>query len=183
MIRSRSRRSESRRSRIERPVIKPVTWEGTRSFVLYGRSGTGKTTLAASFPKPILLLDVGDRGTDSIADVKQVDRTEVLDWDQFEHDYWWLKEEEGAGYETAIIDTVSMLQRLAEAKVQGIDPQDLEEHSWGGMKRSQWGEVSSMMKMWLTRFRDLPMNVVFIAQDRTFNFDDDTGEGDNVLMP
>lgn len=182
MRNDRSPRSRSR-SRIESPVIKPVTWEGTRSFVIYGRSGTGKTTLGASFPKPLLLLDVGDRGTDSIADVKKVDRTDVGDWDQFEQAYWWLREEEGAGYETAMIDTVSMLQRLAEAKVQGIDPQDLEEHSWGSMKRGQWGEVAGLMKVWLNRFRDLPMNVVFIAQDRTFNFDEEKGEGENVLMP
>src|SRR5262252_697284 len=99
MIRNRDRRSR-RSSRIEAPVIKPVTYEGTRSFVLYGRSGTGKTTLAATFPKPILLLDVSDRGTDSIADVAKVDRTEVTDWDMFEHDYHWLREEEGAGYKT-----------------------------------------------------------------------------------
>lgn len=173
----------SRRSRIEAPIIKPVTWEGNRSTVLYGRSGTGKTTLAASWPKPILLLDIGDRGTDSIADVKKVDRTDIGEWDQFEQTYWWLREEEGAGYQTALIDTVSMLQRLAEAKVQGIDPQDLEENTWGSMKRGQWGEVASMMKMWLNRFRDLPLNVVFIAQDRTFNFDDESNESDNILMP
>ena len=173
-------RSRSR-SRIERPVIKPVTWEGNRSTVLYGRSGSGKTTLAATWPKPILLLDIGDRGTDSIADVAKVDRTEVTEWDQFEHNYFWLREEEGAGYKSAVVDTVSRLQRLCEAKVQHIDPQDLEEKSWGSMKRGQWGEVASLMKMWLNRFRDLPMNVVFIAQDRTFNADED--EGDNVLMP
>lgn len=178
----RSRRSETRRSRIERPLIKPIGWEGVRSFLIYGRSGTGKTTLAASFPKPILYLDIHDRGTDSIADVKKVDGSEIVDWDDVEKMYWYLREEEGAGYKTIVVDTVTQMQRLAEAKVKGVDLRDLEPAAWGSMKRGQWGEVSSMMKYWLEQYRDLPMNVVFIAQDRTFNVDEES-EGDNVLMP
>ena len=40
------------------------------AVLLYGRSGTGKTTIAASFPTPLLLLDIREKGTDSVANVK-----------------------------------------------------------------------------------------------------------------
>ena len=34
-------------------------------ITLYGRPGTGKTTISCTLPKPILLIDVKDKGTDS----------------------------------------------------------------------------------------------------------------------
>ena len=59
------------------------------SSAIYGRSGTGKTTLSATWPKPILYINILDDGTDSIADeegviVKNVssseEMTEVIHW-------------------------------------------------------------------------------------------------------
>ena len=34
-------------------------------ITLYGRPGTGKTTISCTLPKPLLLIDVKDKGTDS----------------------------------------------------------------------------------------------------------------------
>lgn len=61
-----------------------------RSYVFYGRSGTGKTTAASTFPKPMLLLDAKDRGTDSISDVPGIDVLDVQTYDEFETAYWYL---------------------------------------------------------------------------------------------
>src|SRR5688500_1194179 len=49
---------------------------------------------------------------------------------------------------------------------------------WGTMTMRDWGEVSSLMKTWIINFRDLPMTVVFIAQERAFNI----GEEDSEMM-
>src|SRR5690606_33107633 len=55
---------------------------------------------------------------------------------------------------------------------------------WGSMSKQDWGEVASEMKALIIELRGLPMNVVFIAQDRTFSFDDDNGEAANdQLLP
>jgi hypothetical protein len=51
--------------------VQEVKYNG--STALYGRSGTGKTTLSASWPKPILYLNIKDNGTDSISDVEDID--------------------------------------------------------------------------------------------------------------
>jgi hypothetical protein len=37
-------------------------------WVLYGKSGTGKTELLSTFPKPLLYIQIGDDGTNTIAD-------------------------------------------------------------------------------------------------------------------
>lgn len=169
-----------------RPVSKVSKY---RSFVLYGRSGTGKTTLASTFPGPILLIDIRDEGTDSISDVKDCDVREVEDFDDLEEIYWWLKKHTEA-YGTIVMDTVSQAQQLlvkeigekSKNKKKGKSAGD-----WGTMTQRDWGDVGSRLKEWIINFRDLTkdgMNVVFIAQDRTFNAsEDDDNDADSQIAP
>lgn len=160
-----------------------------RSFVLYGRSGTGKTTLACDFPKPALLFNVKDDGDDSVSDIEGLDVVDVKDWDSFELYYWYLLKHPSK-YKTLIIDTVSQLQQLAILKVQekrGIDPSKPVKGrkvsggagDFGAMTRQAWGDVAALMKTWITNVRDLPLDSVFIAQDRVFNRED---EGEDSLL-
>jgi len=156
------------------------------SAAFYGRSGSGKTTVACSYPGPLLLIDVMDRGVASVADVKDLEVLEVNEWDEFEDAYWWLKANPGK-YKTVIIDTVTNLQQLAVLHILSKKKSaNLEKAGdWGTMSRRQWGDVASKMKTFITNMRDLSdVNVVFIAQDRVFNFDDDEDEsGDDHLQP
>ena len=93
--------------------IKPVTSLGlVLAALFYGRAGTGKTTVASSFPKPLLHLDIREKGTDSIADVEDVDTIQVNSWDEFEQIYWYLASAENK-YKTVVIDAVSQLQDFA----------------------------------------------------------------------
>ena len=55
------------------PVKKAVDLQKHRTWVFYGRSASGKTTLASTFPGKKLLIDIRDEGTDSILDVKDLD--------------------------------------------------------------------------------------------------------------
>lgn len=156
--------------------------EHHRSFVFYGRSGTGKTTLAATFPLPALLIDINDRGTDSISDT-EVDVAQIDKWETFDDLYWQLKSGE-LQYKTVIIDTVSGLQELAIRDIVGEPKEGKNVGDWGTMTKQQWGTVAGVMKSMITRFRDLPMDVVFLAQDRAFNFEEEEGEtAANMIMP
>lgn len=155
-----------------------------RSVVIYGRSGTGKTTLSCSFPDPILLIDVNDLGTDSVRDLidDTVDSVDATVWSDLEEFYWYLKKRPDK-YKTLVIDTVSQMQQLAIEKVlTDAGKSTAKAGEWGSMTKKDWGEVASLMKNWLVMFRDLPMNVVFVAQDRTFNLGDE-GDEDSPLNP
>lgn len=140
-----------------------------RSWTLYGRSGTGKTTLFGSFPGRKLLLDVKDVGDDSLDGVPDLDVMDVRTWDDFEMAYWYVVKHPDK-YQSLGIDTMSQLQQLAILKVlemKGKDPERAGD--WGVMTKKEWGDVASLMKAWIINLRDLPMEVVFIAQDRVFN--------------
>ena len=166
----------------ELPVRKPGG-RVHRSFVLYGKSGTGKTTLASTFPKRMLYLNIKDEGDDSIQDIEELDVMDVRTWDDLEMVYWYLVKHP-TKYKSVVLDTMSQLQQLAIRKVledKGKDPERAGE--WGVMTKQDWGAVASMMKMWIINWRDLPMNVVFIAQDRTFNTGDEGDDGADGLNP
>jgi hypothetical protein len=147
--------------------------------VLYGRSGTGKTTLAASWPKPALLLDIKDVGDDSISDVKNLKVMYINDFEDFETAYWFLYSHK-ITYRTVILDTVSQLQQLL---VQRISKAGDKAGYWGSMSMRQWGDVSSQMKAWITRFRDLPVDTIFVAQDRVFGSGDDDDSDTRIIQP
>ena len=147
-----------------------------RSWVFYGRSGTGKTTLACTFPPPILLLDVNDQGTDSVSDVEGLDVAEINSWEDFDQIYWFLRKD--TNYETVVIDTTSQLQRLCERHI--LEKKNKKTDNigdWGSMTQREYGDVAALLKEKIINFRDLGMEVVFIAQDRVNNAEDHGDEG------
>lgn len=154
------------------------------SAVIYGRSGSGKTTLAASAPTGILYLDVRDDGTDSISDLKGIRVRDIGHTEDFEDTFWWLKDNPKK-YKTVIVDTCSNLQTMRVQET-GSNKKGKKAGEWGSMSRGDWGDVAAWMKEWLTNYRDLTadgMNVIFIAQDRTFNLSDEEERNEHMLAP
>lgn len=147
--------------------------------LIYGRAGTGKTTIAGTFPKPLLLLDISEKGTDSIADEKGVDVLRIEDWDDFEAVYWELEAGE-TKYKTVVVDALHAAQALAilKSKKGGDAAAQTTKHDF--MKASQ------LLQTWVVNYRDLEekgINVVFICHDR-LSAGDDGGDGEEgVLAP
>lgn len=127
-----------------------------------------------------------DRGTDSVVDVDDLEVMEIEDWDDIERVYWYLKKHPKK-FRTVVIDTMSQLQQIAvRALLEEKNKDPDEAGNWGSMTKGDWGEVASRLRPLITNFRDLPMDVVFIAQHRTFNVADDEDSGDeraSVLAP
>jgi len=138
------------------------------SSLFYGRSGTGKTTLAGTYPKKSLLLDFQDKGTGSIKDVPGIKRILISEWDQIEGIYWELSKG-GHGYLTIIFDTIDGMQRTGMAKIRKDNKKDDSE----ALSQREWGELANLMLQWLFAYRDLPLNVVFLSQQREKNVKDD----------
>lgn len=148
------------------------------SMLVYGRSGTGKTTFGASFPTPALLIDIREKGTDSIADRDGIDVISITTWEELEEVFWFLKSGEGASkYKSVILDQVSSMQDLCMEYAMREEGKDV-------MSQRLWGVVSGLMKTWLINYRDLvdqSINVLFIAHDRVSKGDND--EDDDTLDP
>jgi hypothetical protein len=153
--------------------------------VFYGKPGTGKTTIAASFPKPMLFIDISEKGTDSIRKEKGVKVIRVKSWDDLETLYWYLKEHEDE-FESCAVDTVSGAQELAIKHVLEMRKKKVTQGKiggWGTMVKKDWGEVASLLKPWIVNMRDLPLNMAFIAHDRVFSLDDEDESNDTTITP
>lgn len=150
---------EARSSILDR--IKPVKeLPKVLSALIYGRSGTGKTTLGASFPGPILFIDIREKGTDSVSNFENLDVVQVENWSELEEVYWFLKGKHK--YKSVILDQVSSMQDLAMEYAMAEEQKDQ-------MSQRLWGIVGGHMKTWLLHYRDLQddgINVGFIAHDR-----------------
>ena len=100
-------------------------------------------------------------------------------FDMFQMAYWYLKTGNHP-YKTVVLDTVTNMQEIAMRFVMK------KEQNWDATKdmdmptKRDWGGLSQIMKRWLIDFRNLPMNVVFIAQEK--RNDDDDLDSDQVSV-
>ena len=135
----------------------PVSTNPFLTALIFGPSKTGKTTLAASAPKA-LILDL-EGGTRSVADT-DADVLAVDSWATFDLAVRELTMEAGAGYDSVVVDSVTFLQELAgrEAK--------LLEMILSGDKdpRQAYGKIGAMIRHKLMLLHNLPMHTVFTAQ-------------------
>ena len=155
----------------------------TIKALLYGKSGTGKTTVCSSFPGKILwaVCSGGNKPgelrslntptlrkkIDQIVIEDSSDVQEVVDY-QTENDY----------YKTLVLDHSSGLQDLILKEILGLDEAPVQ-LSWGLASQQQYGQVALQMKERLRSLLNLDCNVLIIAQEREFNNDN----SDDLLMP
>lgn len=158
---------------------KPVSkMEMVITALFYGRSGTGKTTIAGTFPTPILLLDIGERGTDSVADVEGLDVLAIKQWSDLEEVYWELKD--GTDYKTIVIDAAHTMQGLALQEARNLAGKKEKDQT----SQRDFGQASGLMNQWIYHYRDLRddgINVVFLAHDRLREID--TEDDESVILP
>lgn len=144
------------------------------SSIIYGRSGTGKTALSGTMPTPILLLDLGERGTDTVANVKGLKVLHVRDWDHFKEIYWELKEEDH-GYKSVVIDALPGVQQMAINQARSLSRKQERDST----SQRDMGEATKLMATWLYNYRDLKelgINIQMNAHDRLRESDGDTDE-------
>lgn len=150
--------------------------------VIYGKPGTGKTTLAATFPKPAILIDIKEEGFRGVQEIKGLEIIRAKEIEDIETLYWYLKDNKD-GIRTVILDTTSALQDLAleEQRLAKKSKIDKDKYGqYGTMTKKDWGEISSRLKSLIMDFRDLDMNVVFIAHERVFNSSEEEDEVDSI---
>jgi len=135
----------------------------TLCFTIYSQPGLGKTSLAFTASRP-LLLDF-DKGAHRAVDRK--DTVQVSDW----RDVAGITEADVAGYDTIIIDTVGKaLDVLAQDIIRGNSRLS---HG-GALSQQGWGQLGVRFSAFLKLLRGFGKDVVLIAHM------DEQKDGDSI---
>lgn len=140
--------------------------------LVFSKNKVGKTTFAASAPN-VLLIDINEEGTRS---VRHVDGhyLPVRQWEEVDAAYWWLKAHLKE-FESVAIDTTTAMTALAMRFSLG-ESEVRDPHKPINMPvQKDWNRVTELVRPQILAFRNLPLHVVFTAQERR-ETDQDTGE-------
>lgn len=158
--------------------IRPVgEIDSNVAMLIYGEQKTGKTVFACTFPKPLLLIDINERGEDSVIDVPGVDVLRVTEWNEVEEAYWFL--EGGTKYKSVVLDQLTALQHLVIAmlkKKKGQRPEDV-------FSTRSYGQLAGLMTTWLLNYRELitkGYHVCYLSHQKRI---DPPNEDDDRMTP
>ncbi len=122
--------------------------------VIYGGSGSWKTSFWGSAPKPIFasaegwLLSIQHLGPEYV-DIKSIEDLASL--------LTYLKTQKH-DYQTIVIDSITEISEIIKA--------DIQRRSGKQMEQRDWGVLSKKIRDILVGFRNLDMHVLFIAQEK-----------------
>jgi hypothetical protein len=155
--------------------VKPITPESrVQTFVIYGPSGGGKTSLSATAPKPAFL-DT-NKGLLSIAGrpgLEHVQGEDINDVDDLEHAFENFR---GTGkrnwkgkFGTVVVDHFDDLQalvmeHLGERRHARNEAKDIDES-----EQKDWGVMATKLKRILRKYKTLPMHKILICGEKQDN--------------
>ena len=142
-------------------------------LLAYAKNGKGKTRLAASFPKT-LIIDINEEGTRSATEFKGTKVFPANSWSDIAAVYWYLQKGDHP-YETVAIDTLTQMQVLAMRRAMKEKVERDPEADPKQPRIQDYGKANTMMGEMILMFRNLPMHVVFLAQERVVG-DPEEGE-------
>jgi|GEM_PF-2597466 len=151
--------------------IQPVTEQVFKNMniLLYGPTGSGKTTQCATLPK-VLIIDTED-GTLSAAQVDNgAQRFGVETWEDLSYIMAYLESQEH-GFKSVAFDTMSSLVDLGldyvKRELNGLtDPDEMM-----ATQLQDWGSVSALLKRLILQAKALPMHTIFTCHERYLNED------------
>lgn len=111
-------------------------------WVIYGKSASGKTALLATFPKPLLYLQIGDDGSNTISNVEGIDAIRVANLADLKEIMQELKKDKK--YKTVAADTFSMVvnEWMDENAVK--KNKRVTQQMWGDLKT----DTEEMIRAW-----------------------------------
>lgn len=167
--------------------------QGYTKLCIYGRNRSGKTTLAAQFKKPILVISSEpdeNGGADSISDIEGISLIRVsvkkLPGERTalgSGKVVMIARELASNnpFATVVYDTVTSLQDVIHAELLGL-PDIPDTKGWGTVPDGFYQQRSEKLKSTIRPIIDLTnCNVIILAQEKDHNSSEDRG-GKNKLL-
>lgn len=141
-------------------------------IVVFGASGTGKTTLISTLDSPLIISAEG--GLLSLKNLKEMPYIEVKTIADLEEAYKFCASDSAKEFKTICLDSISEISEIVlsnELKKAGKDP------------RKAYGEMNNIMISLIRSFRDLNKNIYFSAKEERAKDDNSGISKFEPLMP
>lgn len=165
------------------PAPSGSPWDLVNSVhaLVYGQSGTGKTTFASTFPDPLLWLicSGGQRpgelkSIDTPANRKRITPVVVTSFDHAKQ----VIADEAPKFATTVLDHASGFADLILSDIIGRPVPA--QKGWGLASQQQYGQLGLQCKEAFRDLLNLAGHVVILAQERTFGGRDEGGDPELV---
>lgn len=152
-----------------------------------GEAGSGKTSLASTFPKPVVIQV--EKGLQSIPESERPQATPLINSSEEFYEYLGALITDDHSFETCIIDSITQLDVLFQREILEEAGKPNMNEAFGGYGKA-WGRLATMhdtVRQWAESLRtDRGMHVLFIAHTIIENMampdlDDYTRYGINLV--
>lgn len=145
-------------------LYKPGQIAPSRGICLYGKGGTGKTTLLGTMPGKGLVIDVPqiEGGTEVIANhADRIDVTPVESWNEVEAVYKFLASGEHE-FRWVAFDSITAFTELAKRRT--IRERELSADPYK-IELQDWGKIGQLVGDLIYKFRTLKLITIWVAQE------------------
>lgn len=170
-------------------ITRPADTKRMPRFLVYSRNKKGKTHLALSVGvENILILDP-EHGTDEFKrknpHVWHVDRWEDLDeaYEFLRHVNMCTKCETPHPFRWVGVDGLTKMANMALKYVMRVEEERSLTRQPGFVQKSDYGKAGELMKDLLIKFHNLPLGIIFTAQERQVEAADSEEDDDYEDMP
>lgn len=155
-----------------------------RNWLIYGDSGVGKTVLAGTAPKA-LILTVEAEGTESARAMGSDADEWVCDtWEDLQEAFQWLKSGGIAHYEWVVVDSISEMEELCwRAHLEKMARDKPGTRSVDKPALEDYQIIGNRVKRLVDQFNRLKINVLYTAQVMRRNVEDEDGEEIELRQP
>lgn len=143
------------------------------NMIVYGDGGVGKTTLATTAPKPLLLDLEGGAKYFGLRGIS-IDVVTIDSWSEINEVIKMVKEKK---YETLVIDPIGELMALIKRYMESLKDTKLTQRD-GQPTQAGWGYMKQQMRQFLRQVRDIGAHSLIIA-----HVDDMQDEGKVIKFP
>lgn len=155
-----------------------------KNWLVYGQSGVGKSALAGTAPKALLLTAESEGSASAKALGSKADELKLTSWQEFREAVAWLEAEGHKEYDWVCPDGITELEEHAWNAImaQGKLPRSV----GGGFRqrsRNDYPLVWSAMYNEIDRLNRMPVNVLYTAQTMRVDVETDEGEDTTLALP
>lgn len=167
-------------------ITKPSQTKRFPKMLIYARNKKGKTTFGISAGVDKTLVLDPERGTDEMK-TKDPNRWEIERWEDLDDAFNYLRYSDHP-YQWVVVDGLTKLNNMALKYVMRLQEEKSLDRIPGLVQQRDYGKSGELMKDLLTRFHNLPMGVIFTAQERMDSAfdseeDEEVEEGGVTFIP